>query len=100
MTILLAFVAMDRFADVFTDSDLVAKNEGVFLDKRVSLFWGGADNLERGKGLFGGPAVNTFDPVGLGDGSRDKTILLLNEGQVVGVGWIKIVFARYEFENN
>jgi len=100
MIILLAFVAIDRFTDVFTDSDLVAKNENVFLEKGVSLFQGVADNLERGKGLVDGPVVNTFDLVGLGHSSEDEAVLLLDEGQVVRVGWVEIIFAVCEFEDN
>jgi len=29
-----------------------------------------------------------------------QSVLLLNEGQVVGIGWVKVIFAGYKLEDN
>jgi len=44
--------------------------------------------------------INAFDPVGPEDGAMFETILLLDEGQVISIGWIEVVLAWHELEDN
>jgi len=64
------------------------------------LLWGWAHDLEGGKGLVSCTVVKSLDPVGPGDSTLFKTILLLNKRHVISVGWVKVVLAGHEFENN
>ena len=64
------------------------------------MLQGWTHDLEGGKGLVCCAAVNALDPVGLGDGTLFKTILLLDEGQVISIGWVEVILAGYELDDD
>jgi len=45
-------------------------------------------------------AIKSLDPVGPGDSILFKTILLLNKGWVISIGWVEVVLAGHKFEND
>lgn len=99
VAVFLAFIAANRFADVFTYCNNLTFDVDPLAEQMVGRLRRGASYFEGGYCLVGGATICAFQPGGRGDGTRGEVVIGFDGGETIRVGGVEVTSTRYKLED-